>query len=116
MKKQYVMFYIFLWTILLVFYWTSRVDAFAYSLITFYIALPLCLLMISLFGVEKIKKSTHIFFLIFSIMYMLEEYLTFSLDNMISFSKVNVPDFMMIIYSMIILYIGLIINKIIIKK
>lgn len=48
-----------------------------------------------------------LFPLAFGIMYMLAEYATFSAANMISFSKINAPEFSMILIGAIISAIGL---------
>ena len=45
--------------------------------------------------------------LVFGVMYMLAEYATFSVANMISCNKINLPEFTMILYGAIISIVGL---------
>lgn len=107
MKKRYFVIYIVLWFILLGLFWVFHIDELFYSIVTFYVGLPLCLLLIGLFGVEKSNIKTHILFIVFALSYMLEEYLTFSLANMLEFHKINMPEIAMFIRALAILYIGL---------
>ena len=106
MKKRYFIIYIVLWIILLLLFWIFHIDEMFYSITAFYVGLPLCLLLIGLFGVEEPNIKTHIIFIILALSYMLEEYLTFSLANMIAFSKINAPEIAMFIRALALLYIG----------
>ena len=87
-------------------FWCSLVDEMFYSILAFYVGLPLTLLMIGLFGIDESNKYKHLIFVILAITYMLEEYFTFSLSNMITFSKINAPEIVMFIRALAILYIG----------
>jgi uncharacterized membrane protein len=74
-------------------------DAMGYALSTFYLILPAMIFLTSLLFAKdndfgKFKWITPI---IFGVIYMLSEYSTFSLANMITFNKVNMPDFSMIL-------------------
>lgn len=80
-----------------------------YSVMFLWILLPVTTFIYSLL----IGKNNYwgnrkwLFPLGFGIMYMLAEYATFSAANMISFSKINAPEFSMILIGAIISAIGL---------
>ena len=116
MKKQYLLFYIFLWVILIALFWCVNIDEMFFSIIAFYVGLPLCLLMIGIFGVDRMNKYTHILFIILALTYMLEEYLTFSLANMLEFHKINTPEIAMFIRALAILYIGVTLKNLFSKE
>ena len=71
-----------------------RTDAMGYSLVVFYAVLPLSTLVLSFFiGCGRAWdgcKRTMLFF--FGAMSMLGPYVTFSLSNMASFQKFNLPE------------------------
>jgi len=50
------------------------------------------------------------FSIAFGIMYMLAEYATFSAANMITFDKINMPQFAMILIGAIISQVGLVVG------
>ena len=116
MKKRYFIIYIVLWIILLLLFWCFHIDEMFFSIIAFYVGLPLCLLLIGLFGVDKASIKTHIIFIILALSYMLEEYLTFSLSNMLEISKINVPKIAMFIRAIALLYIGMTIRNLFSKE
>lgn len=51
-----------------------------------------------------------VFSIVFGIMYMLAEYATFSTANMISFDKINMPQFDLILIGTIISQVGLVVG------
>ena len=106
MKKRYFIIYIVLWIIFLTLFWILHIDEMFYSIMVFYVGLPLGLLLIGLFGIEKRSTLMHILFIILALSYMLEEYLTYSLSNMLEFHKINMPEIAMFIRALAILYIG----------
>lgn len=112
--------YLIIWVILISLFWlsTSSIDGFGYSLITFYIVLPITTFVLSIL-IGKESSWGNIRFLMpvfFGIMYMLVDYTTFSLANMIYFDKLNIPDFSLLISGAIISYIGLLIGLFSIKS
>ena len=78
----------------LAFWMGGRTDAMGYSLVVFYAVLPLSTLVLSFFiGCGRAWdgcKRTMLFF--FGAMSMLGPYVTFSLSNMASFQKFNLPE------------------------
>lgn len=108
-----------IWAACLVYFWAMRnsIDAAGYSIFVFWLIIPITTFAASLFiaknnNISKIKWLSPAFF---GIMYMLAEYLSFSLLNMVTFSKINRPEPMLIIYGILIstagLFAGYIINK-----
>lgn len=103
--------YILVWSIDIMVFWlfTSDVAAMGYSIIYFFIIIPMTIFIISLL----ISRSNYwgkgkwLASIIFGIMYMLAEYATFSAANMTAFNKINPPNFAMIPMGIIISLIGL---------
>ncbi|MBQ3236397.1 MAG: helix-turn-helix transcriptional regulator [Oscillospiraceae bacterium] len=90
-------------------------DALGYALVFLYIVFPVTILILSfligrreLFGRKNFYSS-----IIFGIMYMLAEYLTFNMANMISFNKLNIPHFELILIGTAISAFGYIAGKMI---
>ena len=118
-KRVLISAYLGIWTLSILTFWlfAGKQDAFGYSLMVFYCILPISTFIISfLIGKDKNWDFAKYFMpIFFGIMYMLGDYATFSLANMTSFSKFNLPSFSMIISGAIISYIaillGLITNK-----
>lgn len=103
--------YLGIWAFSLIAFWfmISPSDAMGYSLMFLWIVLPVTTLVISLiigkndyWGKRKIFLSVA-----FGVMYMLAEYATFSLANMIAFEKINMPQFEMILIGAAISLVGL---------
>lgn len=104
--------YLMIWTISILSFWIFSIDnAMGYSVVVFYIIIPIVTFVLSICMGKENGNFKYIVPVLFGIMYMLAEYLTFSLDNMITFNKVNLPDFSMIIIGMVISYIGVFINS-----
>ena len=103
--------YLGIWMFTILFFWlfTSRSDAFGFSLLFLWILLPVTTLIISfLIGLNNFwGKWKWASVIDFGVMYMLAEYLTFSLANMTAFSKFNLPDFGLLALGMIISAVGL---------
>ncbi|MDD3417215.1 MAG: hypothetical protein PHY47_25005 [Lachnospiraceae bacterium] len=103
--------YLAVWVISLIVFWyfTSGSDAMGYGIVFLWVLLPCTTFVISiLIGKNdywgKYKWITSI---AFGVMYMLAEYATFSAANMISFDKVNMPQFSMIFIGAVISIAGL---------
>ena len=102
---------------ILSFWIIPNLDAFVYSIFILYIISPISILMISISMSRSIKsKKKYLIPILFGIMHMLIEYLTFSLANMISFDKINQPEYIMILYGFIISIIGYLIGDYLKKK
>ncbi len=103
--------YLLIWSAALIVYWffTSGSDAMGYSLMFLWVLLPVSTFVISLLigKNDYWGKGKWLWSIFFGVMYMLAEYGTFSIENMISFNKLNVPEFAMVMYGMIISLIGM---------
>ena len=94
-KLILIISYLLVWALSILVFWLGRVsDAMGYSIVIFYLVLPITTLVISIFigkddGWANSKWSMLLFF---GIMYMFALYATFSLSNMISFEKINAPE------------------------
>ncbi|MDY2937859.1 MAG: helix-turn-helix transcriptional regulator [Fusicatenibacter sp.] len=105
--------YLGIWAFALIMFWffINGSDAMGYSLVFLWIILPAATFVISLL----IGKNNHwgkgkwLAPITFGIMHMLAEYATFSMRNMIaiSFTRINVPHFELILVGAIISAIGL---------
>lgn len=112
--------YVLIWAFMIGLFWigSSPSDAMGYALLTFYIVLPVTSLIIS-FLIGKDRGWTHakwLMIVFFGFMYMLADYVTFKLGNMISIGKFNLPDFTTLIVGMILSAIGMVIGHLLIKK
>ena len=88
--------YLGIWTLSLLSFWMfdSGSDALGYSIMYLWILLPVTTFVVSLIiGINNYWGHKKWFIAIgFGVMYMLAEYGTFSVANMISFGKLNVPE------------------------
>lgn len=103
--------YLGIWALSLLFFWVfhGKEDAAVYSIIVLWIVLPVTTFVLSvLLGTNTYLGRKKWFLpLAFGIMYMFVEYGTFSAANMIAFSKVNAPDFFMILIGAAISLLGM---------
>lgn len=105
--------YLVIWAFALIVFWliSAPSDAMAYSLMFLWFLLPVTTFVISLLlGKNGFWGKRRWFATVaFGVMYMLAEYATYSLANMISnsFSKINMPDFKMVLIGAIISAVGM---------
>lgn len=103
--------YLGIWAISLIAFWFfhSGSDALGYSIMYLWVLLPVTTFVISLL----IGKNNYwgnwkwLFTIGFGIMYMLAEYATFRTANMITFNKINMPEFVMIPMGAVISFVGM---------
>ena len=95
-----IVVYLGIWTLSLLSFWMfdSGSDALGYSIMYLWILMPVTTFIVSLIiGINNYWGYKKWFIAAgFGVMYMLAEYGTFSAANIISFSKLNVPEFVMI--------------------
>ncbi len=87
--------YLIIWAAVITVFWLGgRKDAMGYSLVCFYLVLPVCTAIISFFigRDDGWAGSRWIMLLFFGTMYMLAPYATFSLANMSTAGLVRLPD------------------------
>ncbi|MBQ9886645.1 MAG: helix-turn-helix transcriptional regulator [Lachnospiraceae bacterium] len=96
-KLIHITSYLVIWAMLLMLFWFGKGggDAMGFGVLAFYIILPVATIVISFFIGKGDEWGRYKWFLIifFGIMFMLMEYATFNLANMIEFNKVNMPEF-----------------------
>ena len=92
--------YLLIWAFAMIVFWffTGGSDAMSYSLLFLWIILPVTTFIVSVvIGKNNFwKKRKWVFTLFFGVMYMLAGYATFSVANMITFNRINMPEFIMI--------------------
>ena len=121
-KMALIMSYLVIWAVAIIVFWVFTMkysgDAMGYSLMFLWIILPVSTFVISfLIGKNDYwEKKKWLFSIGFGIMYMLAEYATFSMANNVTFNKVNIPDFSMIIAGAVISLAGMGIGHAIAKK
>ena len=99
---------------LLVFWLGGRQDAMLYSIAFFYLIIPASTLIFSAaWSMKHSFGSSVILALCHGLSFMMVEYLTFSLANMIAFEHINMPNFEFGLSGFVISIIGALIGKII---
>jgi Mn2+/Fe2+ NRAMP family transporter len=115
-KLIQIMSYLVIWAAVIIIFWLDgNTDAMGYSLVTFYLVLPVSTIIISYF-IGKDDGWTNykwIMLLFFGLMYMLASYATFSLANMLAFEKINKPNFAELLPGIVCSAIGMFIGTII---
>lgn len=104
--------YLAIWAIAIIAFWfftSGGSDAMGYSLMYLWGILPTTTFVISLLiGRNNYwGKGKWLFVVVFGIMYMLSGYLTFSMANMISFHKINLPEYGAILNGAVFSAVGL---------
>lgn len=104
--------YIIIWFLLLLWFWIGlpQDGAMAYSIISFYLALPISSFIISCIWRSKNTLKKWLLPAFFGLMAMLLSYLTFSLANTIAFHNLHIPDLKMALISAAPSLVGLLIN------
>ncbi|MCR5153261.1 MAG: helix-turn-helix domain-containing protein [Lachnospiraceae bacterium] len=118
-KTVLISSYLVIWAVAILVFWVfiSGSDAMGYSLMFLWGILPITTFVISLLIGKNDHWGKYKWFaaLVFGFMYMLSEYLTFSVANNVSSDKVNVPRLSLLIVGILIslagLGIGCLINK-----
>lgn len=118
-KLILVISYLLIWAMLLILFWfgTAPDDAMGFALLALYIVLPITTIVMSIFIGKDISWGKWRWFisLLFGVMYMLMGYGTFSVANMISSDKINMPDLFDMIPGTVCSLFGLLIGFIILK-
>jgi len=98
-----------IWSAALLVYWifTDGSDALGYALVFHILVLPLAIFGLSLFFGLTYGLRLWWAAPVFGFMYMLSEYITFSLENMIVFQRFNVPDWIMIAAGIAVSFLGM---------
>lgn len=108
-------FYVLLWIILVGFFWVklSPGDAFGYSVLTFYLVLPIASLAVGIYYGMKKTRFRYAIPVLCGLFEMFGGFFTFQFKNMISngrWNSWNTPDLQMSLYGIIPALVGLIIG------
>ncbi len=110
-KVMPIVFYFMVWIFAVVVFWgfLSGSDAMGYSLVFLWFLLPVTTFAASMFigKSDNWGKWKWSFSLLFGVMYMFAEYVTFSMANMLAFHKINIPDFSMLFVGIVISIAGM---------
>lgn len=110
-KLIIIISYLVIWAFSVIVFWffTKDSDAMGYGFMYLWIVLPVTTLTLSiLIGRNNYwKKYKWLAPIVFGVMYMLAEYATFSAANMVSFDKINSPNFWMIIIGAFVSVVGI---------
>ncbi len=117
-KLMIILSYMIVWAVSVIVFWSvGEVDAAAYSIFVLWLLLPTVTFVTSLLtGKASESNKKWLWSLFFGVMYMLAEYLSFSLANMVAFNKTNAPDFTCLIIGAVISLIGLAAGHLIKKR
>lgn len=109
-KKILLMYFIF-WLLIIVSFWLGlRLEPMLFSIIAFYLALPLSAFLVSIY-LGTVRSHLKWLFVLFSgIMQFLAPFLTFNLANIFATSKVTLPDISSSIFSIIPSILGMVIG------
>lgn len=107
-----VLFVLFL-VVLEIWFWTSTDECgLGFGIITYFILFPLTIFVLSLIYSLKTKnKYKYFLILFFGLAIMLFEYTTYSLGNMLSFDKINMPDISLFLEYGVISLIGILLGN-----
>lgn len=110
-KLALILSYLLIWAFSLIVFWffSDLDDAMGYSVMFLWIVLPITTFVISLLIGKNNYWGKYKWFsaIIFGVMYMFSHYATFSVSNMLSSDKINIPEFAMSLTGTIISAIGL---------
>ena len=118
MSKKAGLIYFLIWATSIGSFWFGLgQDAMGYSLVVLYALIPLSLFVLSVArGINGCSlKSGVCFVLLLGASYMLVEYLTFSLANMVSnsFSHINNPELSLLAIGFVLSLLGLIVGRLV---
>ena len=110
-KRKELIFYISIWLLCILVFWITPDDCgMLYSILVFYIILPIVTFFMSYYGGRMYGKFKWILPFFFGFMEAMASWFTFDLANMITFKHLNVPDWEMAVGIMMISVVGLIIG------
>lgn len=117
-KLMIILFYVIIWAVAVIVFWAvNEVDAMAYSIFVMWIILPAVAFATSaLIGRVFESNRKWLWIIFFGVMYMLADYLSFSLANMVAFNKFNIPSLTCIITGGMFSLIGMLAGHLIKKK
>lgn len=115
-KMIQILVYLVIWASLFIWFWAGEeTDAMAYSLLAFYVVLPVATFILSFFigKGEEWGKYKWFMILFFGIMCSVIMYCTFSLANTFATGNIHMPDFLGIIWGGIPSALGMLVGVIV---
>ncbi|MBQ8227535.1 MAG: helix-turn-helix transcriptional regulator [Clostridia bacterium] len=114
-KLMIILSYMIIWAVSLLVFWSvSEVDAAVYSILVLWLILPaVTLVTAALIGRNFESNKKWLWIIFFGVMYMLSEYLSFSLANMVTFNKMNDPNFSCLIAGCVFSAVGMAIGHLV---
>ena len=94
-KMIQIIAYLIVWAMSIIVFWLGgKSDAMGYSLVVFFLVLPITTFIVSIFIGKDTGWANYkwLMLLFFGVMYMLASYSTFSLANAVAFDKFNLPE------------------------
>ncbi|MBQ6003271.1 MAG: helix-turn-helix domain-containing protein [Clostridia bacterium] len=112
--------YVVIWAVIIASFWLNAVnsiDAMGFSIVAFYMVLPVAAFVISIFIGANESRSDRKWLLIifFAVMHMMAEYVTFSLANMIYAKHFNHPQWELLISGAIMSALGMAIGHLVLR-
>lgn len=113
-----ILSYMIIWAVSVIVFWAvNEVDAAVYSILVLWLVLPTVTFVTSaLIGKNFESDKKWLWSIFFGMMYMLAEYLSFSLANMVLFNKINAPDFYCLVIGCALSLVGMAIGHFVKKK
>lgn len=110
-RKMLSILYLIFWVsgVIVFYFFLDSSDTMGYSVMYLWIIIPVLTFLVSI-SVGKNNyggRGKWILAIILGILYMLLPYVTFSLSYMLSTKKAQFPDFVMMLYGIVISFIGL---------
>lgn len=119
--KKILLIYLIVWIIIVAAFWLGfKMEQMIFSIVAFYVALPLTAFFVGLYLGRQDGHAKWFFIPFSGLMQFLAPFVTFSLANMLTFSKsvelIVVPDIYSAIFSIIPASIGMFLSKTKLKK
>ena len=119
--KKVLLFYLLVWLVIVAAFWFGlHLEPMFFSIVAFYVALPLTAFLVSLFLGRSDSHLKWLFIPFAGLMQFLAPFLTFGLANALTFDKnaslIMLPDIYSALFSIIPALIGMFICKTKVKK
>lgn len=109
--KKFLLIYLIVWLVIIAAFWLGfRMEPMLFSIVAFYVALPLSAFLVSIF-LGRLDTHLKWLFIPFSgLMQFLAPFITFSLANFITSNNIVVPDIYSSFFSIVPAIIGMILG------
>ena len=119
--KKILLIYLIVWIVIVAAFWLGfNMEPMIFSIVAFYVALPLTAFLVSLYLGRQEGHMKWLFIPFSGLMQFLAPFVTFSLANVLTFSKgvdqIVIPDIYSAFFSIVPAAIGMILSKTKLKK